>query len=425
MKKWIMSTEAAKWQEYSAAGAQDAEVLTIGAEIGKPLYGFGTCISEKCVEAIEQLPKARQEEIYDELFGKDGCGFSFCRLSVGANDFAKSWYSYDECEGDYAMEHFSIDRDRKYIIPAIKQAQKRSPALRFFASPWSPPTWMKNPPVYNFGHLIQTEENLRAYALYFQKYVQAYADEGINVAQIHVQNEIHADQKFPSCVWTDGATMARFIVDYLAPALDGKAEIWFGTINGPEKKTETRHRQFLQQAMQTKGFDQVVGGAAYQWAGKFGITQAVEDYPELPVFNSEMECGDGDNSWDYAMYAYENMHHYFKYGARACVYWNMALNVALPTSTWGWRQNSLISVEGEDYIYNPEFYLIKHFANFVKEGAVMLGTDGGFSSNATVFRNPDGSRVAVIMNPFDFEKDLSIEGESYALPPRSFNTILL
>jgi glucosylceramidase len=103
----------------------------------------------------------------------------------------------------------------------------------------------------------------------------------------------------------------------------------------------------------------------------------------------------------------------------------MALNAQSPTSTWGWYQNSLILVDGDDYRYTPEFYLVKHFAHFVKEGAVMLGTKGGFSSNATVFRNPDGSRVAILMNPFDFEKVITIEGGNYVLEPNSFNTILL
>ena len=136
-----------------------------------------------------------------------------------------------------------------------------------------------------------------------------------------------------------------------------------------------------------------------------------------------MECCDGQNSWQQALYAYEMMHHYFKYGAHACVYWNMAL-VKESISTWGWKQNSLISVDGDSYEFMPDFYVIKHFAHFVKKGAVMLSTKGRASSCATVFQNPDGERVAVIANPYDFEKILTIEGKSYKLQPRSFNSIV-
>ena len=102
--------------------------------------------------------------------------------------------------------------------------------------------------------------------------------------------------------------------------------------------------------------------------------------------------------------------------------------MALPKdsiSTWGWKQNSLVSVADGDYTFTPEFYLIKHFSAFVKEGAVMLSTEGDGSSCVTAFENPDGSCVAVVMNPFDFEKTLTLNGKSYALAPRSFHTILL
>jgi glucosylceramidase len=423
MKKWIVSTENNQWYESEAVSSNDGEALVIGEAVGKPLYGFGCCISELGVKAIFSLPKEKQNDIFDLLFGEENCGFNFCRLPIGANDFAEGWYSYNEHEGDYEMAHFSIDRDKKYIIPAIREVQKRSAKLRFFASPWSPPTWMKYPAVYNYGKFIEEEKNQQAYALYFKKYLEAYFTEGINVTQVHVQNEIHANQKFPSCVWS-GEALANFIVKYLYPEIGDMTEIWFGTINGPEKDTETRHRQFLSRAMQVEGFGEAISGASYQWAGKFGITQAQEDYPELNTINSEMECGNGSNTWEYAMYSYEMMHHYFKHGARACVYWNMALPKD-SFSTWGWKQNSLISVDNGEYVLTPEFYLIRHFAQYVKEGAVMLSTKGEMSSNSTVFRNPDGSRVGIFLNPFPFEKILTVEGKNYILPPRSFHTILL
>lgn len=94
-------------------------------------------------------------------------------------------------------------------------------------------------------------------------------------------------------------------------------------------------------------------------------------------------------------------------------------------SSWGWYQNLLISVKNGEYVFNPEFYLYKHFSHFVKRGAVMLKTTGEFSSNTTVFENPDGSRIAIVMNPFSEEKILTIECNNYVLKPRSFNTIIL
>ena len=167
-----------------------------------------------------------------------------------------------------------------------------------------------------------------------------------------------------------------------------------------------------------------IKGVSYQWAGKMGILNCEEDYPQLDTVNSEWECGEGKNTWDYAMYGFETWRHYFAHGSRACVYWNIALD-SRNQSTWGWGQNSLMTIDGDDITYNPDYYMVKHFANKVKQGAVMLKTEGGMSTNSCVFRNSDGSRVAVIMNPFEFEKTLTIENNNYILKPKSVNTIEL
>ncbi len=423
---WISTTENEKWSKNNEFSDRKGEELIIGERKGKPLFGWGCCISEICAKAIFGLSKDKQKAIYDELFGSDGCGFDYCRLSIGANDFAESWYSYDEVDGDYELENFSTDRDKKYIIPAIKEAQKRSEKIEFFASPWSPPTWMKFPKVCNYGQIVETDKNLKAYAKYFKKYLEEYKKNGIDVKQIFFQNEFISDQKFPSCVWSPKA-IEKFLADYLIDEIGDTTDIWFGTFNGPEtdhRQLISRYYQYVGNVMQNKKCRDNIKGMSFQWAGSAAIVQANEDFPDTDFINSEMECGDGKNTWEYALYLYEKMHHYFRFGSRANVYWNMALeNEGL--STWGWRQNSLISVKDGEYVFNPEFYMYKHFSHFVKRGAVMLKTTGSFSSNATVFENPDSSRVAVIVNPFFNEKLLTVNQKNYILKPRSFNTIVL
>ena len=261
---WISSTENTQWQEEENFINEKGIEIVIGAEKGKPIYGFGACFSELGIKAISSLDGEKRRAVYDDFFGKDGCGFSFCRLPVGANDFAESWYSYNEVENDFSMEHFSIDRDKKYLIPAIKEAQERCPELSLFASPWSPPTWMKFPKVYNYGNFIMTDENLKAYALYFKKYLEAYEVEGIQISQLHVQNEIFANQKFPSCVWS-GEDLRKFISEYLIDEVGDKTEIWFGTINGPEMgqlMLTTRHNGFLNLIMQDPKCAKNISGAS-------------------------------------------------------------------------------------------------------------------------------------------------------------------
>mgnify|MGYP004520300255 CR=1 FL=1 len=424
--KWVSTTENEKWSEKNKFSDKEGKKLVVGEKIGKPLYGWGCCISEICAKAVFGLSEEKQKAIFDELFGIDGCNFNYCRLPIGANDFAESWYSYNENDGDYEMQNFSIERDKKYIIPAVKEAQKRSPEIMFFASPWSPPTWMKFPKVCNYGQIVETDANLKAYAKYLKKYLEEYKKNGIDIKQIFFQNEFISDQKFPSCVWKPEA-IEKFLADYLIDEIGEMADIWFGTYNGPEtdwRQLTTRYYQYVGTIMQNEKCRNSIKGMGFQWAGRTAIIQAKEDFPNMDFINSEMECGDGKNTWEHAIYTYELMHHYFKFGAKANVYWNMALeNEGL--SSWGWYQNSLISVKNGEYVFNPEFYLYKHFSHFVKRGAVMLKTSGEFSSNTTVFENPDGSRIAIVMNPFSEEKILTIECNNYVLKPRSFNTIIL
>ena len=232
---------------------------------------------------------------------------------------------------------------------------------------------MKFPKVYNYGKLVQTEENLKAYALYFRRFIEEYAKEGIKISQIAPQNEIFADQKFPSCVFSE-EEFENFIANYLIDEIGELADIWFGTING------ANHNGYLNKFMQNEKCRENIKGAAYQWAGKFSIMQAYLDYPHLDFIQSECECGDGENTWDYAMYTFQMISHYTRFGARANVYWNMALDND-GHSTWGWRQNSLISVKEGKYSYNPDFYAVKHLAKFIKRGALRIETEGELSSN--------------------------------------------
>lgn len=267
-----------------------------------------------------------------------------------------------------------------------------------------------------------TKENLKAYALYFRKYLQAYLDEGIRISAICPQNEFFSDQKFPSCQYS--AKELETFLTYLVDAVDGLTEVYYGTCNGPDPYSEYGlHNEYMNYILQNPKLRAHIKGAAFQWNGKFAIMQAKEDYPELDFIQSECQCGDGKNTWDYAIYMYTLLHHYTLYGARANVYWNMALeNEGL--STWGWRQNSLISVKDGAYTFNPEFYVFKHFAHFVKSDAVLLSVSGEMSSNTTAFRNTDGSIAAVILNPFETPKTVTIHGKNPVLKPRSFHTIV-
>lgn len=420
---FISTTQDKKWQEASPCD-KDGVLLSLGEE-KQSIRGFGTCFSELSALALNELTEEDKKSCLDELFDKDKCDFNYCRTPIGASDFATSFYSYNETEGDYEMKNFSIERDEKFLLPLILEGVKRQKDLQMFASPWCPPLWLKTHRAYSYGVFNKTEENYRAYALYFKKYVQAYHEKGVPLVHIHPQNEPCSNQVFPSCVWK-GDELTEFIGKYMGPALEGEnVDIFYGTINGPEGGDRiwwTRYSDYLGYAMQDPQARKYIKGVGYQWAGKFALPQTNDDYPELEIIQTESECGSGENSWDEMMLIYGLARHYFRFGASAYVYWNLALKDRQP-STWGWRQNSLISVKDGKATFTPEFYLMKHFSHFVKRGAKYVEIKGEFASNCTCFKNGDGTYALVVGNPYTTSKVISIRGKSYELQPRSINTI--
>lgn len=428
---WFSTTETEPWKKmsYAPPKAESFSELVLSEEFDQVIDGFGACFNELCEIALRQLPDEMHEKVLDLLYspGEDGLRLNFCRMPIGASDYAESWYSYDETDGDYGMEHFSIDRDRRYLLPMIRGAFERNGNIRLFASPWSPPTWMKYPKAYNFGTLVMEEENLRAYALYFARFVEAYRAEGIRIDAIHVQNEPFADQKFASCRWT-GEQFITFIGKYLGPLFEERGidtGIFLGTINSDEVST---YNDYVSALMLDPDAARYTAGIGLQWASKAIVPLIHESMPEVYTVQTENECGDGKNTWEYAKYVFGLFRHYLSNGVRAYTYWNPVLTSG-GMSTWGWHQNSMITVENGEFRLNHEYYIMKHFSRFILPGARRIKLGGHLTSNSAAFRNPDGSTVLILQNPFSRPHTVRIgmNGNelSFEFPADSVNTLVI
>lgn len=402
--------------------------------------GFGGCFNEMGWDALMHLDSNARMQVVHDLFDlEDGCRFNICRMPLGANDYAKSWYSYDETPGDYEMRHFSIAHDRQFLIPYIKAARSVSPGLKIWASPWCPPSWMKTNHHYackmsevndlcckklegkeGTTQFIMNDRTLSAYALYFSKFIQAYAGEGIDIYAVHVQNEPNSCQNFPSCIWK-ASDLTTFIGNYLGPELNHvnlKTEIWYGTIERPFIEN-------IDTVLQNPEARKYIAGIGFQWAGKGAIGAVYKKYPDIKLMQTESECGDGSNDWEAAVHTFGLMEHYLNNGASAYMYWNMVLDES-GKSHWGWKQNSLISINRstKEITRNPEFYLMKLFSSQIDPGAVKIS--GGNSGSLLVFQNPDGEIILIIANLQDIEtsKEIQLGNEilSVDLKPNSISS---
>ena len=458
----VSTTKLAQWKaqmNYNIKNASNEFDLEIDPQkTQQTIEGFGTCFNEVGWTSLNVLSVADREAIMKELFQPGvGAAFTICRMPIGANDFSRDWYSYNEKDGDFEMKNFSIANDQETLIPFIKKAQQYNPSLQLWASPWSPPSWMKYNKHYalrslqkginniksdewgiDFTNLenglkpenegkegtnmfIQKDKYFKAFALYFAEFIKAYRKEKINISMVMPQNEFNSAQPFPSCTWT--ASGLSDFIKYLGPKMQAlNVKLFFGTMERPNEKlvdtilTDDRSKKF-------------VSGVGFQWAGKDAIQAIHKKYPNLNLYQSEQECGNGKNDWKYSKYTWGLMKHYFTNGVSSYMYWNTSLPQN-SISRWGWKQNSLVSVNAgqKTYQYNYDYYVLKHLSHFVKQGAKLLSSNVTFQ-NLLAFVNPDKSIVIVLQNEGEAEKLIHIKLQNKIIEVKleadSFNTILV
>ncbi|MFM5953708.1 MAG: glycoside hydrolase family 30 protein [Novosphingobium sp.] len=449
---WLETTPTAQGRKRSVPGftALPADLFAVDATIridqpAQTIDGFGGAFSERGWLALSALPEAKRWAALDALFGTSGCNFSLCRTPLGANDLSRAWYSYDETPGDFALDRFSTANDRATLIPFIKAAQQIAPGLRTWASPWSPPTWMKRNGHYAMAPawpgqptngirpdqlgkegadaFIQEDRYLEAYARYFRRYVEDYAAAGITIDTVMPQNEFNSAQPFPSCTWSPQG-LARFL-PFLGREMDKVGtQVFFGTL-------ERGNADLFAQVMADPAAANVVRGIGVQWAGKGALPMLKARFPQVRLWGSEQECGVGTNDWHYARQGWATILRYFESGASAWHYWNFAMPPG-GMSGWGWPQNSLVAVDPArgSYRLTPDYWLMRHVAGSVRPGARYIPVESFFGFNDQMaFRNPDGSLVLVVSNAISTRQTVryALSGRMLRLDlaPDSLSTIVL
>jgi glucosylceramidase len=324
---------------------------------------------------------------------------------------------------DTTLSQFSIQRDTQWLIPYIQAALTVNPNLRLWASPWTPPVWMKTgyktnsgapsggnavrPSYYDGGYMKSDTTTLNAHAQYFVKFLQAYQARGINIETIAPQNEPNYDQNYPSCLW-DTATYTNF-VKILAPALAAASldtKIILGTMSNANSDPA-----IVTAVMGDSTASALVSSIGVQW----GMTANIASYRSsygLPVWVTEHRCGNypwqtstyvserAPNDQAYAVESWGYIRDAIKAGVTAYNAWNMVLDPVgkgIDTSR-DWAQNALLVVENGTLVRTPAYYVFRHVSQYVQPGALVVGTSGAGASDALAFKNPDGSIVAVVYN---------------------------
>jgi glucosylceramidase len=403
------------------------------------LVGFGGAFNEKGWEALAYLSEADRSSVLASLFSP-GAGLSLTlnRLPVGANDYSIARYTLDDGPEDPAMERFSIEHDRQMLLPYIKAAQSLNPAMRFWASAWTPPPWMKTNNAYDGGGIRDEPAVYAAHALYLARFVEEYGKEGLPVEAVAVQNEPGIANNYPSCSWEAGQ-FRTFVRDYLGPTFQQRgllAKIILGTFNDPANQA------LAMAVLNDAAARSFVGTLGLQWYALPIASAAWKVAPGLPIWQTETDCGNHywesgfnpdrpQNDWAYALVTWRNIRTYLMGGAELYSLWNLVLDETGKSidAQRPWPQNSPIVVDraAQKVIYTPMYYAVAHFSRYTGAGAVLL--DGKGSSDVVAFRRPDGKIAVVLVNSESEPRGMRIKvGEKayYAeLPAYAFGSLLI
>lgn len=401
--------------------------------------GIGAALTDAAAETFYKMPAAKQQEILTAFFDKtNGIGYTVARTNINSCDFSSDMYTYVQ-NGDKDLNSFDISHDRKYKIPFIKAAQQTAGGLKFFASPWSPPAYMKdNNDMLQGGKL--KPEYYATWAKYFTKFIKAYEAEGIPVWGITVQNEPMAKQRWESCIYT-AEEEKDFLKNHLGPTMvneglkDKKIIVW------------DHNRDLIYQRALTYMSDpdaaKYIWGIGFHWYENWSgglnmfenVRRVYEAYPDKKLFFTEgcAESFDARRYNDWALgekYA-RNMINDFNNGLTGFTDWNILLDETGGPNHVGNFCFAPVHADTKtgEVIYTNAYYYIGHFSKFIQPGAKRISVSASRSQLlTTAFKNPDGKNVVIVMN--DSGKDtnyfLWLNGQAAELiaPAHGISTVV-
>ncbi|MBE6640216.1 MAG: hypothetical protein E7619_01390 [Ruminococcaceae bacterium] len=204
--------ECLEREVFCCEGMNGASLLkTEDAPSASDMLGVGVALTASSCYLLAKMEANERRELLEKVFTPKGLNLSVIRVSIASSDYSPELYSYDDVPFDTELKHFSVERDERYVIPMIKEALAVNPDLYVFASPWSPPGWMKTGGQLCGGHM--RDKYVDCFADYVIKFIKAYGEHGIRIRAITPQNEPenHQFARMPACVWSPD-TEAKYII---------------------------------------------------------------------------------------------------------------------------------------------------------------------------------------------------------------------
>jgi glucosylceramidase len=433
-------TDTLEFKQKSQPFENEVTVFVDPDKTFQTFFGIGAAMTDASAETFYKLPKDKQQELLKAYFDKqNGIGYTVVRTNINSCDFSSDMYTYVS-DGDTALKTFNVEHDRKFKIPFIKEAMTAAGGkLNLFASPWSPPAWMKdNNDMLHGGKLKPDYYN--SWAMYYTKFIKEYEKEGIPVWGISIQNEPMATQRWESCLYT-AEEERDFLKNHLGPTMEKEGL--------KEKKIIVwdHNRDLMYQRAQTYFNDpeaaKYIWGIGFHWYEDWSggtpmydnVRRVHEAFPDKNIFFTE-GCAESFNAkrynaWSLGEEYARSMITDFNNGMVGFTDWNILLD---ETGGPNHVQNFCFApVHGDtkngQLIYTNAYYYIGHFSKFIQPGAKRIAATASRSQLlTTAFQNENGKTVVVVMNQSNSKTQyfLWINGkaaEATALP-HSISTLI-
>ena len=379
------------------------------------ITGFGGSFTEATAYTLSKMSPDKRTEVIKAYFDpKDGLGYTLCRTHLNSADFSLGNYAYTEMDGDFELKYFTIDRDRKWLIPMIKDAMAvEGAAFKLFSSPWSPPAWMKTNGQMNYGGQLK-EECRDVWARYYARYIKEYAKEGITIWGLTVQNEPAATQTWDSCIYS-AEEEGAFVRDYLGPTLEkeGLADVKIMVWDHNKDLIYERAEPILSDPEAAK----YVWGVGFHWysGDEFeNLAKVHKAFPNTNLLFTE-GCQEGGvrlGAWDLGeRYAHDIIGDLNNWTV-GWVDWNMVLDErGGPNHVDNLCDAPVIAdTTRNDVYYQSSFYYMGHFSKYIRPGAVRIASSATNDAlEVTAFQNPDHSIAVVVMNRTDEEINFNLK----------------
>ena len=375
--------------------------------------GFGYALTGGSASLInEKLNAEERTALLKELFLTDGTniGVSYLRVSIGASDLDDHVFSYCDLpagQTDPELKNFSLKEDQKNLIPVLKEIIALAPDIKIMGSPWSAPVWMKTNNLPKAGSL--KPEYYDAYALYFVKYVQEMAKEGITIDAITLQNEPENPYNTPSMLMT-AQEQADFVKNSLGPAFE-KAGIETKIVVFDHN---CDHPEYPIAILNDKDAGKYIDGSAFHlYIGEIeAMSKVHEAHPDKSIyFTEQWTSGEGKFDEDLRWHTKHLIVGATRNWSRNVLEWNLAAdpNFDPHTDDGGCTQCMGALTIGDSVSRNVSYYIIAHASKFVRPGSVRVASNITDGLHNAAFVDPDGKKVLVVVNDNDSAKNFVIK----------------